>query len=127
MSNTESAIPAEILHYSEDDTLYGRMNDPTSCAFVQGRCGDSMEFHLYIQNQVIEDIRYVTDGCEYSRACGMVVASAAKGLPLEEALGISPKLVLDTLAPHLPPENRHCAILAVGTLYQAIADYLLKP
>ena len=26
-----------------------------------------------------------------------------------------------------PEEGRHCAILAVSTLYRAIADYLLKP
>ena len=41
------------------------------------------------------------------------------------ALSISPRKIIDTVE-CLPKEGKHCAILAVSTLYRAIADYLLE-
>ena len=104
---------------------YGRMNDPDASAFVKGICGDEMEFYLVIKDRIIQEARFYTDGCEYTRACGGVVAGLAESKSVEDALGISPRQVVDTLK-DLPEEHRHCSILAVSTLYRAIADYLLK-
>ncbi len=110
----------------ENDVFLGRMNDPTSAGIVRGPCGDEMEFYLYIKNGIIEDVKYYTDGCIITRTCGQVVAARAKGLAIAEALAISPAEII-SLGKCLPAEGRHCAILAVSTLYRAIADYLLRP
>jgi len=102
------------------------MNDPTGAGIVKGPCGDEMEFYLYVRNDVIEDIRYYTNGCENTRTCGHAVAKRAKGKPVMDALLISPgEIIRSGECP--PEEGRHCAILAVSTLYRAIADYLLQP
>lgn len=107
------------------DEFFGRMNDPTAAAVTQGPCGDGMEFYLFIRNGIIEDVRYYTDGCSHTRTAGMAVAKQAKGKSVKDALGINPRKIIATYA--LPESGRHCAILAVSTLYRALADYLLQP
>lgn len=110
----------------DDDPLFGRMNDPTSAAVVKGICGDEMEFYLYIQNDLIVDIRYYTQGCGNTRASARAVAKRAKGLAVTDALTISAGEIIRSSECE-PAEGRHCAILAVTTFYRAIADYLLMP
>jgi nitrogen fixation NifU-like protein len=102
-----------------------RMNDPTSAARVTGPCGDTMEFYLVIKDDVIETVRYQTDGCQYTHLCGVAVAQAVQGSCVKEALTISPSMLLDGLK-ELPLEHRHCAILAVSTLYRAIGEYWVQ-
>ena len=108
------------------DTFFGRMNDPTGAGMICGPCGDTMEFYLYITGDLIEDIRYHTDGCANTRACGLAVARRAKGRKINDALSISAGELIRS-GECEPQSGRHCAILAVTTLYRAIADYLLKP
>lgn len=107
------------------DDFYGRMNDPSAGAWVTGACGDMMEFYLIIENDAIRQVKYHTDGCEFTRLCGRTVAIYVQGKTVLEALSISGKGLLDAL-PQLPPEHRHCAILAVSTLYQAIGQYWVE-
>lgn len=111
---------------TSNDEFFGRMNDPTSSGAITGPCGDNMEFYLTIKNDTIEDVKYHTEGCENTRACGYAVANRAKGKQITEALSISPGEIIKS-GECLQEEGRHCAILAVSTLYRAIADYLLKP
>lgn len=83
-----------------------------------------MEFHLVIEGGVITQVRYYTEGCETTRLCGQAVARRAEGKAILDALAISPREIIDS-ATSLPEDHRHCAILAVSTLYRAIADFLL--
>ena len=108
------------------DDYFGRMNDPTSAGEIKGPCGDRMEFYLGIKDDVIEDVKYYTEGCGNTRACGYAVARRLKGKQVVDALSISPGEIIKS-GECLPEEGRHCAILAVSTMYRAIADYLLKP
>lgn len=110
----------------DHDPLFGRMNDPTASARLRGPCGDEMEFYLDIRDGRIEDVRYYTDGCAHTRLCGAAVAERARGKTVHDALGINPREILEGQE-CLPEEGRHCAILAVSTLYRALAGYLLKP
>lgn len=114
------------LDMLKNDEYFGRMNDPTSSGAITGPCGDSMEFYLVIRNNIIEEIKYYTDGCENTRTCGSAVARRADGRTIIDALGINPAEII-TSNDCLSEEGRHCAILAVSTLYRAVADYLLKP
>ena len=104
---------------------FGRMNAPDYAAVLKGLCGDEMEFYLVVQNGIIQDIKFFTDGCEAAIACGEITARLAKGRSIDSALAISPKEVKDILK-ELPADHSHCTILAVSTLYRAIADYLLQ-
>jgi len=103
----------------------GRMNDADASAAVTGACGDTMEFYLNFSDDRISEIKFHADGCAYTSACGAIAASYADGRLLEEAMCVSPGLILKTLG-NVPEDHRHCAILAATTLYKAIADRLLK-
>ncbi len=104
----------------------GRINDPTSAACITGPCGETMELYLVIARDQIERVMYYTDGCEATKACGAMVARLSEGKTVREALMISAGDVVDLLN-DLSEEHVHCSILAVSTLYRAIADFLLKP
>ena len=108
------------------DPLFGRLNDATAAASIRGPCGDEMEFYLVIGEDAIEDVRYYTDGCANTRACGRAVARRALGRKITDALSISAGEIIRS-GECEPQAGRHCAILAVSTLYRAIADYLLAP
>ena len=125
MSKPEMSAAPEG-HLAQDALYFGRMNDPTGASFLQGPCGDEMEFYLYIRDGILEDVKYYTEGCDHTRACGLAVAKRAKGRSVVEALAINAREIIDSLE-GLAEQGRHCAILAVSTLYRAIADYLLKP
>ena len=111
---------------SGDALYFGRMSGPTGSGFLKGLCGEEMEFYLYIRNGILEDVKYYTEGCDDTRTCALAVAKRAKGTSVMDALAINPREIVDSLE-GLSEQARHCAILAVSTLYRAIADYLLKP
>ena len=112
---------------------FGRMNDPTASAKIKGLCGDEMEFYLYIEKSRIKEVTFYTEnGCPDTIVAGKQVARFAENRDVMDALEISPKQILDALCcfssenSKISDDGRHCAILAVSTLYKAIADYLLQ-
>ena len=112
--------------YGSEDKFFGRMTDPTGGAFVRGLCGDTMEFYLVIEDNIITEGKFYTDGCSATKDCGRAVAKRVVGRNIFDALAVNPKEIIDTET-DLPEENRHCAILAVSAMYRAVADYILKP
>lgn len=126
MIHEEEIYPVDLVKMAKEPKHYGRMNDPTSSAYLKGPCGDEMEFYLVIENNIIKDIKFYTEGCIATRVCGTMTAELAIGENIENALNISPKKVMDLLS-GLPKNHSHCSILAVSTMYKAIANYLLKP
>ena len=117
--------PENIVALAKNPQHFGRMNDPISSALIKGPCGDEMEFYLIIENGIIEKAKFYTEGCISTLVCGEIAARQAEGKSIEQALAISPKQIIDLLG-NLPEDHCHCSILAVSTLYRAIADYLLK-
>ncbi|MFH1678080.1 MAG: iron-sulfur cluster assembly scaffold protein [Candidatus Omnitrophota bacterium] len=117
--------PQEVINLINDPELFGRMNDPTSSAYIKGPCGDEMELYLVIEEDKISEIKYFTQGCDATKACAAMTAKLAKGKTINEALSISAGQVIFMLN-SLPQDHLHCSILSVSTLYRAIADFLLR-
>lgn len=125
MGEDTEHYPEQILKLAQKREYFGRLNDPTAAAVLKGPCGDEMEFYLVInRDQVIEDVRFYTEGCIATVVCGSTAARLVKGKTIDQALSISPADVAKRLD-GLPPDHSHCSILAVSTLYRAIANYLL--
>lgn len=100
----------------------GRMSEPDASAAVRGWCGDTMEIYLKVDNGMIAEVTFITDGCGPTVACGSMLTSMARGLPLDKAQQISPDDLLEALG-GLPEESVHCAQLATSTLHEAIVGY----
>lgn len=124
MTTNENFVEGSSSGLIEPDNM-GRMNDPDGAAYIKGICGDTMEMYLVVENGVISESKFFTDGCNSSRFCGATAARLAKGKTLKESLRLSPADVIDAWG-EIPGGNVHCAILAVSTLHRAIADYMIK-
>ena len=72
--------------------------------------------------RTIQSVAYQTNGCLHTNACANTVANLVEGKTINEAWEITPETVIDFLET-LPAEHFHCAELAVGALYRALADY----
>lgn len=115
----------KTIEYFIQPKNLGRMKNPDATAAVKGLCGDTMEMYLMLKDERISEALFFTDGCGPTIACGSVVTEIVKGENIKKALKVLPADVIDKLG-GLPEESIHCAILAVITLHQAIAEYLLK-
>jgi len=98
-----------------------KIDSPDGFARITGSCGDTMEIFLKIDNGVIVDASFQTDGCNPSRASGGMVAEMARGKSIAKLKKLMPQDILDALG-GLSEENRHCATLAVDTLKEALED-----
>jgi nitrogen fixation protein NifU and related proteins len=87
---------------------------------MSGICGDTIGIYVGLDNDIVERISFVTNGCGPTIACSSALTCMAKGLKIEEAMGISGPDLIKFLG-GLPVENTHCADLAVNTLRSALA------
>ncbi len=113
-----------IQYYTHHENM-GRMNAPDGSAYVKGPCGDTMEIYLTIAGDSISEVRFFTDGCAPTIACGSAATKLVSGKSIQDAMKIAPADIINELD-SLPEINLHCAILAITTLYKALADFLLQ-
>ncbi|MDD5398950.1 MAG: iron-sulfur cluster assembly scaffold protein [Dehalococcoidia bacterium] len=100
----------------------GNIDIASGYASVTGPCGDTMEIWLSVDNKIIAEATFMTDGCVTTIAAGSMVTEMVKGKPVEEAMRIGQQDILRALN-GLPEESKHCALLAANTLKEAIIDY----
>lgn len=89
------------------------------------KCGDIMKMYLKIDNGVITDCKFQTFGCGAAIATSSMATEMIKGKPLEEALKLTNKAVVEALD-GLPAVKIHCSVLAEEAVKAAIADYYQK-
>jgi len=101
---------------------FRNMKSPDALGKIKGSCGDTVKINLSIENEIIKDACFWTDGCGASIACNNMLTKMIKGKTMEEASAITSTKLIKILG-GLPKEHKHCAILAVNTLHKAIKDY----
>ena len=89
---------------------------------LTGACGDTMEFWLIVQDGILQEATFVTDGCVLSRACGSMLTVLAQGEPMKKVKELQPRNILNALG-EIPVEDEHCATLAINTLQEACQNY----
>ena len=101
----------------------GEMEDPSGVGTVgNAKCGDIMRIYIKVENDVITDVKFKTFGCGAAIATSSKATELVKGKTLDEALGITNKMVMESLG-GLPPVKVHCSVLAEEALHAAIQDY----
>ena len=86
------------------------------------QCGDYLDIYIRVENNVIEDISFLVQGCPASIATSSMATEIAKGKTLEEALKITEDDIVEALG-GLPENKKHCSNLGVRALRDAIEDY----
>lgn len=88
-------------------------------------CGDIMKMFIKVDNGVISDVKFKTFGCGAAIATSSIATEMIKGKPLEDALKLTNKAVVEALE-GLPPVKIHCSVLAEQAIKTAISDYYTK-
>ncbi len=91
----------------------------------EGSCGDTMQFFLKIEHDIIKKANFITDGCGATVATGSQTTIMIEGKSLEYAKSLKP-IDLDEALGGLPNNHKHCAELAIKTLIHAIEKYLIQ-
>ncbi|MFP4640917.1 MAG: iron-sulfur cluster assembly scaffold protein [Dehalococcoidia bacterium] len=113
-----------VLEHGMTPRNVGRMQDADAYGkATAASCGDSMEIWLKVDDNMITDVNFWTDGCGISMATGSMITEMVRDRTVFEAQMINKDDVLDALG-GLPEESEHCALLAAETLGEAIKDYL---
>ena len=87
-----------------------------------GDCGDTVEIFLIVTDGIVKQVSFLMEGCRNTNACANTVAFLSEGKQVDEAWEITPDAVIEYLGT-LSKENYHCAELAVGAFYLALANY----
>lgn len=102
-----------------------RVSQPDGYGIRTGDCGDTIEFFLTLAHDRLRFVSYQVDGCLNTNACAATIARLVEGNNLDAAWKISPEEVVAYLET-LPQHELHCAELAVGAFYMALADAARK-
>lgn len=98
-----------------------RLAQPDGYGKKRGDCGDTVEFFLSLEGERIAAMAYEVNGCMNTNACANTVIHFIEGRSLAQAWELTPEKVA-TYLESLPPDHFHCAELAVGALYLALAN-----
>jgi nitrogen fixation protein NifU and related proteins len=132
LDNDSSATPESVeqFHYSEILVDHARnprnMDVPEAYngfAINDGYCGDMMSMWIMVEEGIVKNATFHTDGCGPSIASCSMATELAKGKTIDELRDITPEKITQALG-GLPSDHEHCASLAAGTLQLALTDYL---
>ena len=115
----------KVMDHFQNPRNLGKMEDADGVGEVgNAKCGDIMKIYLKVDEvtQVITDVKFNTFGCGSAIATSSIATEMIKGKPLEEALKLSNKAVVEALD-GLPPQKIHCSVLAEEAVRAAVKDY----
>lgn len=116
----------QVMDHFENPRNVGELADANGVGEVgNAKCGDIMKMFLKIENGIIVDVRFKTYGCASAIATSSIATEMIKGQPIEDALKLSNKAVVEALG-GLPPHKIHCSVLAEQAIKMALADYYTR-
>jgi len=114
-----------IEHFTNPRNV-GELENPDGEAIVgDPTCGDQMKVHIRVDSNIIVDIKFKSYGCPGAIATSSMVTELAKGKSTDEALMITDDDVVLSVG-GIPERKKHCSLLGIKALQEAINDYLRK-
>jgi nitrogen fixation NifU-like protein len=114
-----------LQHYRNPKNVGEIKNADGIGIYMSDFCGDITKFWIKVEEEKIVDVKYKTQGCAASVACGSVLTELVKNKTIKEALRITKDDILTALN-GLPQQKIHCSVLADDALKDAIRDYFSK-
>jgi len=92
MSFLDNIYKEIILEHSKRPRNQGSLDPSTvSQEGLNPSCGDELELHLKIEDDVITDVKFSGEGCAISQSSTSMMTDAIKGMSLSEAEALSGK------------------------------------
>jgi len=118
----KSGYSGIAIKYYLEETNIGRIENPDAQIEHTGVCGDTLQFFLKVNGNIIEDIKFQATSCVAGLSACSAVTVIVKGKTLQEAK----KLTKEEIVKHLnavPVIKTHCVILALEGLIKVIEHY----
>ncbi|MEA4964732.1 MAG: Fe-S cluster assembly scaffold protein NifU [Oscillospiraceae bacterium] len=116
----------KVMDHFEHPRNVGKMDDADGIGEVGNvKCGDIMRMYIKVKDGVITDAKFNTFGCGSAIATSSIATEMIKGKPVDEALKLSNKAVVEALD-GLPAYKLHCSVLAEEAVRAAVKDYYDK-
>ncbi len=90
-------------------------------------CGDYIEVTIRVDEKEdrLADVKFLVHGCAGAIATSSVMTELAMGKTFAEALSLTDDDIVEVLG-GLPKKKRHCSLLGIQALQQAMANYVFK-
>lgn len=116
----------KVMDHFRNPRNVGEMENPSGVGEVGNpKCGDIMRVYLKVEDNVIQDAKFMTFGCGSAIASSSMATELIKGKTIEEAWELTNKAVAEALD-GLPPVKMHCSVLAEQAIKAALVDYAKK-
>ena len=113
----------KVMDHFQNPRNVGKLDDADGVGEVgNARCGDIMRMYIKVRDGVIVDCKFNTFGCGSAIATSSMATELIIGKPVEEALELSNKAVVEALD-GLPAYKLHCSVLAEEAVKAAVKDY----
>ena len=116
----------KVMDHFRNPRNVGEIEDADGVGQVgNAKCGDIMRITLKIEDGIVSDAKFTTFGCGSAIATSSMATEMIKGKPVEEALELSNRAVVEALD-GLPTHKLHCSVLAEEAVKSAVKDYYDK-
>ena len=116
----------KVMDHFQNPRNVGKLDDADGIGEVgNAKCGDIMRMYIKVNDGVITDCKFNTFGCGSAIATSSMATELIKGKPIEEALQLSNKAVVEALD-GLPAHKIHCSVLAEEAVRASVKDYYDK-
>ena len=116
----------KVMDHFQNPRNVGKLDDADGIGEVgNAKCGDIMRMYIKVSDGVITDCKFNTFGCGSAIASSSMATEMIKGKPVDEALELSNKAVVEALD-GLPAHKLHCSVLAEEAIKAAVEDYYKK-
>jgi len=116
----------KVMDHFQNPRNVGKLDDADGIGEVgNAKCGDIMRMYIKVNDGIITDCKFNTFGCGSAIATSSMATELIKGKPIEEALQLSNKAVVEALD-GLPAHKIHCSVLAEEAVRAAVKDYYDK-
>ena len=116
----------KVMDHFTNPRNVGKIDDADGIGQVGNpKCGDIMRMYIKVKDGIITDVKFNTFGCGSALATSSIATEMIKGKPIEYALKLSNKAVVEALD-GLPAYKLHCSVLAEEAVRAAVKDYYDK-
>lgn len=111
---------SQVIDHFQQPRNAGILPDATVTVTAENpACGDVLQLAVLIVNGAIREVRFKSQGCTASIACGSVLTELIAGKTLVEARQLQRQQIVDALG-GLSNETMHASHLAMDALYKAL-------
>ncbi len=118
------SVSQGVKNHLENPRNFGSLPHADIYTSYTGSCGNTLKIWLNVKDEIVDEIAFQAEGCDYTVACGSIATEMLKGRKVIEVNRVNPQKIIDELG-GLPDDHKTSAFLASNALREAVKDYLI--